>query len=168
MTESFWSEQLTPEVRQVLHVNHSLYMAAALPSRIADAADAVVEDGLVEAWLVHVRTLTEFLLVHPANPKKDFSAADFGWNGAAAIKTSSLSEVWKAASAHLVHMSKQRVPDDLAALGSFDRSPVALAAISLTVLDLAEEFVNVLVEQRPQHPMAERFRSGVDQARRAI
>ena len=168
MTDAYSSRQISPEVRQVLHVNHSLYMASALPSRVAAAADSVIEDGLLEAWLVHVRAMAEFLLVHPANAKKDFSAADFGWDGVTTIDTKPLADVWEVASAHLMHMSKQRVPNDLDALGSFDRSPAALAETSRIVLDLADEFVAAIAQQHPAHPMAERFRSGITQARRAI
>lgn len=70
----------------------------------------VVRSALVDSFFVSVRTLLEFLLIHPPR-KTDFTAARIktGWTPQLTpTQSADLNAHWEAVSKHLVHFSAQR------------------------------------------------------------
>lgn len=161
-SRDFWNSALPQESRQAMHVCHSIYMIGCLPSARESAPTQALADAALDSWLVHVRLLTEFFLVKPADPKLDFSARDFGWEGDDSLEGGTLVSWWHVASSHLVHLGRQRVPDDLFELEPEDVSCAALVSVSLELLDLAEAFVLRL--EASESPVAHQFRDCLEAA----
>ncbi len=161
-SHDFWNWALPQEARQAMHVCHSLYMVGRLPMERESAPTQALADAALESWLVHVRLLTEFLLVKPANPELDFSARDFGWEGDDGLDGETLVGWWHVASSHLVHLGRERAPDDPFDLEPEDVSCAALVSVSQGLLDLAEAFVLHL--EATETPVAPHFRDCLESA----
>lgn len=141
-------------------------MVGEIPLARDSELDRLRNIAYLESWLVHVRLMAEFLLVHPSNASKDFSASDFGWDGKTSLDTNELSRMWLVASQHLVHFSRERAPEDVYALEEADVTTSGLIRISTLVLDLVHEFVDHL--QVSGHADGPTFREHLDRARRAL
>lgn len=168
MTDDFWQLILTQSARRAQHVGHSLRMVGALPMACESATTATEQTACLESWLMHVRLLAEFLLVHPSHSTKDFSAKDFDWDGQTSIDTSEIEQLWLVASQHLVHFSRERTPENVYTFEQIaaDWDTPALQTMASNVFDLAEEFVAHL--ERDDRPEASAFRHDLDQAVRAL
>jgi hypothetical protein len=141
LSEDFWRRVLTQSVRQAAHVGHSLDMVGELPGAYDSSRTGIERVACLEAFLIHVRLLAEFLLVHPTKGMKDFSAGDFGWNGPTDRDTSLIDRMWRVASQHLVHFSRERTPEHADTLEAVDTTAVGLKSTALQTLDLADDFV---------------------------
>lgn len=115
------SNFLLPRVtRQTFHVTHSLRMFSQLPEQFEKTryrggqpfpGQDLMQSALQESWLIHARLLIEFLGIEGNSRGRDFNAAMFGWEPPAG-NYEDLKEVWRDASRHLVHFSKEREPEE--------------------------------------------------------
>jgi hypothetical protein len=133
-SKDFWERVLSQSSRQASHVAHSVDMLGALPGAMERADNSYLQIACLESFLVHVRLLIEFLLIHRANPVKDFSARDFGWDGPPAADWSHLETVWVIASRHVVHFSADRAPQSVHDVKEVDTSVAGLCAIAADVV----------------------------------
>ncbi len=98
----------------------------------------------LESFLVRVRALAEFLIVHKGNAEKDFTVEDFGGQAPAPDdpRRERLEDVWTFTSQNLVHFSRERTPEDLYDLRPPDyRTPEGHKGTAGQVLSLVEDFV---------------------------
>lgn len=165
-SKEFWENILTPDVRRASHVAHSVDMLSAMPGAMDRASDPYVQVACMEDFLVHARLLLEFLMVHPANAAKDFSARDFGWNGPPTAEWSHLEQVWLIACRHLVHFSNERAPDSVHDVQEVDTSAAGLSGVAAHILDLFAMFV-VDLESRG-HTESMTFRRCLQRARQNL
>jgi hypothetical protein len=165
-SSQFWRQALTQGVRQADQVGYSLLRVGQLPRERELATSDAVATSCLEAWLVHVRLLAEFLLVKPANPGKDFSAKDFGWDGQTTYETAGIERMWLVASRFVVHFSRDRTPVDVFDVAPLDVSYHGLVTVARSVLALAQDFVTFL--ETAAHEEAARFRADLDDAWTAL
>lgn len=161
-----WNKWLSQSARQADHVCYSMKMVASLPHERERVEGGLAHLACLESWLVHVRLLLEFLLIHPANKTKDFSARDFGWEGPQSADHQRLKNLWQVASSHLVHFSRERAAEDLYDLQAEDMSLAALIDSSTQLLAVAQEFVLHL--EGSAQPEAGRFREALEHARSTL
>lgn len=111
------------EMRQAQQLNYSVRLLG----DIAAEYDATVDAGallsaacMVEAFFVHIRLLAEFLTRDPKG--KDIAPADFGvkWTPPTTQEVQRLGRYWVMASRFVVHLGRDRVPDDLTDLAVFE------------------------------------------------
>jgi hypothetical protein len=140
--DRFW----TVGVRKAMQVGHTLHMLHVLPGVRSNLTDASAQVACLESFLVHVRLMTEFLLVCPPGPR-DFTAADYGWKAAfEGDEKTSLRSVWEVVSQQVVHMSHERVPPSLNDIKSFDVSEDGLRDLADKVFLIYDRFVEAVTE----------------------
>jgi hypothetical protein len=140
-------------------------MIGTLPHERESATNATLANACLEAWLIHVRLMAEYLLVRPSDPSKDFSARDFGWRGPTAPQAD-IENMWMDASQYIVHFGKARTPPDLYDLAPLDVSISGLTHIAESVFALADEFVAYLHAQAFEESV--RFGADLNDARAAL
>lgn len=157
--DAIWGD---PHWRMTSYVQESLSMLGRLPARWKATEDRWIATACLESFMVHVRLMAEFLVRRPT--ERDFSALDFLWPVPTSDAAKRLAgERWLLASRHVVHFSRERVPEDLADVRPIGDVEEWMRAAARDVFEVAEGFV-VAVE-KAQHPQAERLRRFLDHNR---
>jgi hypothetical protein len=152
----FWNHALSVQFRQAHHVAYSVSRVLKIPDLIEKTENQDIQDALFESWLVHVRALTEFYLVHESrHSKNDFSAKNFGWDKCHLDDYLDLDCWWVISSRHLLHFSDSRTPEDLFELDTVDRSISNLQLESERFWMLTLDFIDHL--KINNHPDCEAF-----------
>ena len=121
------------------YLSESLDMVGQLPGRLAVERDPVVAYACLEACLVHVRLLAEFLV---RRPERDFSALDFLWPVPSSPAAKRLrTKWWDVASQQVVHFSRNRIPEDVQNVEVVEDVVAWLCEAATDVFSVAEEFV---------------------------
>ncbi|WAX78767.1 hypothetical protein [Streptomyces sp. KMM 9044] len=113
----WWNEALPPQQRALWSVEFAIDQVEALvdlASAESEQSD-IVRAACAESFFVNVRLLAEFLTRPPNN--KDFHATDFvdGWQPPPTPASTRLRDRWwLLGSRQVMHLSKERFPDDLA------------------------------------------------------
>jgi hypothetical protein len=165
--QDFWQRVLTQPVRQAGHVAHAIEMVGRLPGRMVTISEPTVHHACLESFLVHVRALAEFLIVHKGNAEKDFTVEDFGSQAPAPDdpRRERLEDVWTLTSQNLVHFSRERTPEDLYDLRPPDYlTPEGHKGTAGQVLSLVEDFVVGLEARGTDPDAARRFRHALTTA----
>ena len=160
--EEIWDD---PQFRMASYFSASLEMIGGLPNRWATVRDGLVRNACLEAFFVHVRLLSEFLVRRP--PEKDFSARDFLWPAPTSEAAMRLGGKWfQEPSQHVVHFSRRRVPDQRADIQIIEDIEAYMREAADDVFAVAEEFVTAL--ERASHRYAETLRLDLDRSRRLL
>lgn len=130
------------EMRHTLQVNYSVRMVSDIAAEYdatVDAGDLLSAACMIEAFFVHIRLLAEFLTRDLRG--RDIAPADFGvsWARPATEEAQRLGRHWDTASKFVVHLGRDRVPENLGDLAAFELGGAAfreMARDALTVYAL--------------------------------
>ncbi len=140
-------------------VSFSLEMLVRMPKVMREIPNTYVWLACLDSWLVNVRLLTEFFLIHPARQDFDFSAQDFGWTKECVLEEVDLEPWWQIPSKYVVHFSRKRVPENLNDLLPENLQPERLEMVSHRYLQIMERFV--LLMERNEVAEAVQFRASL-------
>jgi len=158
----FLANKMTPRSRRVDHLTYSLWMISSIPAARHDESDFLTYACMVDAFFVHVRLLAEFLVRR--TPKVDFGPNDVvhSWVAPESSAAQRLSQHWALASRHVVHFSRERVPESLDDLKAIELDTATLRTMANDVLAVMSAFVVTAEKQKIEH--ADRLRSEYDEA----
>ncbi|WP_190232796.1 hypothetical protein [Streptomyces avicenniae] len=111
----WWNAQLPPESRAIDFVDHArAQIRDLLPYVTHDqrVEPPAVANACIESFLANVRLMADFLF--KGHPEKDTRAVDLvsGWQLSPLLKER-LEKWWLLASRHVMHLSRERTPEDL-------------------------------------------------------
>jgi hypothetical protein len=160
--ETFLASKMTSLSRRVDHLTYSLWMISSIPAACHDESDPLSYACMVDAFLVHVRLLAEFLVRR--TPNCDFGPNDLvqHWVAPESSAAQRVHQHWELASRHVVHFSHERVPDSLDDLNPIEPDTATLRTMANDVLTVMSEFVVTAEKQKIEH--ADRLRGEYDEA----
>ncbi|HZL05793.1 MAG TPA: hypothetical protein VFE45_10320 [Coriobacteriia bacterium] len=113
MSENFRLLHTHPDYVRAQHVGYSVRLVADIAAHYNDALDALdtlKSMCMLDAFYVHIRLLTEFLV--RTQGSRDFRPEDFGvdWSAPVGESADRLLATWDVASKHVVHFGQRRLP----------------------------------------------------------
>jgi hypothetical protein len=165
MTErgaKFLANKMTLSSRRVDHLTFSFWMISSIPAARHNESDFLTYACMGDAFFVHVRLLADFLIHQTQN--RDFGPNDLvvGWVIPESSAVQRLQQDWELASRHVVHFSRERVPNNLDDLKPIEPDTATLRAMANDVLAVMSEFVVMAEKQKIEH--ADRLRAECDEA----
>lgn len=129
----WWNKKMPAEERALGFVDHAMDQVEGLLPYISGPSSlpGVVRVACIESFWVNVRLLTEFLVKLTQDTRNcDARAFVPTWTKPTGDVAERLLSDWNTASAYVMHMGKERAPDDLA-----DITPVTEEDLRQTAVD---------------------------------
>lgn len=102
---------------------------------------------------MHARLMCEFLLIVKPDLSKVFTVLDFEvaeprWTGPTTVEKESLRQLRRLASEEVVHFSRERVPENLADIKSFEPSRQRFESYTMHIFDVLKSFIDFVKENK--------------------